>query len=166
LTNLGHLLEKEANKGEVKIASSLEAIARWMGANPRTLQETIDEYNGSCDKGYDEILLKDRRFLMPMRVPPYYAVKCHQGFLGTLGGIKINHRMEALNQQDEPIPGLYAAGAGTGGWESDTYCLELSGSAFGFAINSGRIAGENAVKSIADRAGTVEEKKPERNKTI
>ena len=71
--------------------------------------------------------------------------KCHQGFLGTIGGIKINHHMEVLNRQDDPIPGLYAVGAGTGGWESDTYCLELSGSAFGFALNSGRIAGENAV---------------------
>ena len=28
------------------------------------------------------------------------------------------------------------------GWESDTYCVELAGSTFGFALNSGRIAGE------------------------
>jgi fumarate reductase flavoprotein subunit len=57
--------------------------------------------------------------------------------------------MEVLNQQGDPIPGLYSVGSGTGGWESDTYCLELSGSAFGFALNSGRIAGENAVKHIS-----------------
>lgn len=149
VTDLGRLLEKEAGRGEVKIADSPEEIARWMGAAPTTLQQTIDEYNRSCDKGYDSLLLKDRRFLKPLRVPPYYAIRCHQGFLGTIGGIKINQRMEVVDDRGEAIPGLYAAGAGTGGWESDTYCLELSGSAFGFAINSGRIAGENAAGYIA-----------------
>jgi fumarate reductase flavoprotein subunit len=54
--------------------------------------------------------------------------------------------MQILNQQDDPIPGLYGAGSVVGGWESDTYCLQLSGSAFGFALNSGRIAGENAAQ--------------------
>jgi fumarate reductase flavoprotein subunit len=151
LTKLGALLQKEAVKGEVKIADSLEEIAQWMGVPPKTLQETVDEYNLACDKGYDDLLFKERRFLKPLRVPPYYAVKCYQGFLGTLGGIKINERMEVVDGQDNPIPGLYAAGAGTGGWESDTYCLELSGSAFGFAINSGRIAGESAVRHPAQK---------------
>jgi fumarate reductase flavoprotein subunit len=75
--------------------------------------------------------------------------QCHQGVRGTMGRIKINHHMEVLKRDDDPIPGLYAVGAGAGGWESDTYCLELSGSAFGFALNSGRIAGENAVKYIS-----------------
>jgi fumarate reductase flavoprotein subunit len=87
---------------------------------------------------------KERRFLVPLRTPPYYAVQCHQSFLGTIGGIKINHHMEVINQQDDPIPGLYAGGNDSGGWESDTYGLMLSGFAFGFAVNSGRIAGENA----------------------
>ena len=42
--------------------------------------------------------------------------------------------------------GLYAAGSNAGGWESDTYNAMLPGTAFGFAITSGRIAGENAVR--------------------
>jgi len=56
--------------------------------------------------------------------------------------------MEVIDKQDNPIPGLYAAGVDVGGWESDTYCDRLSGSAFGFAINSGRIAGENAAEFV------------------
>ena len=48
-----------------------------------------------------------------------------------------------MDKKDDPIPELYAAGADTGGWESDIYCALLSGSAFGFAMNSGRIAAEN-----------------------
>jgi fumarate reductase flavoprotein subunit len=148
LTDLEKKLQLEAEKGGVKISDSWEQIAGWIGTDSEVLKATINEYNTSCDRGYDEIFLKDQRFLRPLRTPPYVAVKCYQGFLGTLGGIKINHHMEVVNQVDIPIPGLYAAGNDTGGWESDTYCLPLSGSAFGFAINSGRIAGENAAKYI------------------
>jgi fumarate reductase flavoprotein subunit len=146
MTGLQKRLQAEADKGTVKISNSWGDVARWIGAAPRVLKETIKEYNASCDRGYDMPFLKDRRYLFPLRTPPYYVLKCYQGFLGTIGGIKINHHMEVLNQQDDPIHGLYAAGSITGGWESDTYCLRLSGSAFGFALNSGRIAGENAVK--------------------
>ena len=64
----------------------------------------------------------------------------------TLGGIKINQHMEVLDRQDEPIPGLYAAGDAAGGWEYDSYNTALTGFGFGFAINSGRIAGENAAE--------------------
>jgi fumarate reductase flavoprotein subunit len=66
----------------------------------------------------------------------------------TLGGIKIDHHMQVLNQQDHPIAGLFAAGNDTGGWEPETYNVHLSGSTFGFALNSGRIAGENAAKFV------------------
>ncbi|HVN97373.1 MAG TPA: FAD-dependent oxidoreductase [Syntrophorhabdaceae bacterium] len=149
LTKLEKKLEIEAAKGGIKISYSLEQIARWIGAIPKVLINTVSEYNLSCERGYDDLLLKDGSFLVPLRKPPYYAIKCHQGFLGTIGGIKINHHMEVLNQEGDSIPGLFAAGAGTGGWESDTYCLELSGSAFGFALNSGRIAGENAADYVS-----------------
>jgi fumarate reductase flavoprotein subunit len=144
LDRLEKELESEMMKGAVKISKSWEEIAAWMGASVETLQSTVNEYNSSCDTGYDEPFLKERRFLMPLRTPPFYAVMCHQAFLDTIGGIRINHRMEVVTDHDRPIPGLYAAGVDTGGWESDTYCIILAGATLGFAINSGRIAGENA----------------------
>jgi fumarate reductase flavoprotein subunit len=152
LTELEKKLRLESQKGGVKISKSLEEVASWMGAAPNVLKTTIDEYNHFCDRGCDEMFAKDRRFLMPLHTPPYYGLKCYQGFLGTIGGIKINHHMEVLDQQEEPIPGLYAGGNDTGGWESDTYSLVLSGFAFGFAINSGRIAGENAVEFVLGKS--------------
>lgn len=146
MLRLDKKLRIEAEKGTVKISNSWDEIAKWMGAAPKVLKESVREYNASCDQGYDGLMSKDRNYLMPLRTPPFYALKCYQGFLGTIGGIKINHHMEVLDHNDDPIPGLYAVGCAAGGWESDTYCLALSGSAFGFALNSGRIAGENAVK--------------------
>jgi len=138
-------LRSQAKKGYVRISDSWEDIAAWMGADRETLRATVDEYNRFCDQGRDEMFGKDRNLLLPLRTPPYYALRCGSGFLGTIGGIKINHCMEVLNKAGEPIPGLFAAGVDTGGWQGDTYAgRDLAGSAFGFAINSGRIAGERA----------------------
>ena len=57
--------------------------------------------------------------------------------------------MEVVNKEDNPIPGLYAAGVDIGGTDSDTYCGTLSGHSLSFALNSGRIAAESAVKYIS-----------------
>ena len=97
------------------------------------------------------MMAKDRRYLVALRTPPYYAIKCSPMFHSTIGGISINHRMEVLNGRGSPIPGLYSVGIDTGGWESDTYCAILSGTTFGFAINSGRIAGENSAEYVKER---------------
>ncbi len=87
---------------------------------------------------------------MPIRTPPYYVMRGHVSMTTTQGGIKINQHMEALNLENKPIPGLYAGGDTTGGWESDTYNVNLSGSGLGFALNSGRIAGENAAQYVGN----------------
>ena len=141
-------LRLQADRGRVKISDSWDKIAAWMGADPKVLKATIEEYNAACDQGHDPIFAKERVYLVPLRNAPYYAIRCNSGFLDTIGGIKINEHMEVLDKQDNPISGLYAAGVATGGWESDTYCAVLSGHASGFAINSGRIAGENAAKFV------------------
>jgi len=145
IPELDSLLRQHMQKGTVMIADSWDDIAAWIGAESNTLKNTVKEYNTYCDRGIDVEFAKDRRFLVPLVTPPFYAMRCYPDFLGTIGGIKINHNMEVLNITGRPIPGLYAAGVDTGGWESETYCAVLSGSTFGFALNSGRIAGENAV---------------------
>ena len=139
-------LTEEAVKGDVNITDSWEEMAAWMGVPAEVLRNTVEEYNSFCDHGYDRLFNKDRRYLQSLRTPPYYAIKSHLCFLTTIGGIRINQRMETLDSEDMPIPGLYAGGDTTGGWESDTYCILLSGTTSGFAINSGRIAGENAAE--------------------
>jgi fumarate reductase flavoprotein subunit len=145
-------LQAQVEKGIAKISPSWDEIAQWMGAPPQDLQATVNQYNHLCDHRRDDLFAKDPAYLLPLRSPPYYAVRCHSGFLGTIGGIKINHRMEVLNTQDQAISGLYAAGVDAGGWQGDTYSgRDLAGSAFGFAINSGRIAGENAAAHVSSR---------------
>jgi fumarate reductase flavoprotein subunit len=117
-----------------------------MGVKPEVLKDTVEEYNSFCDHGRDAGFAKNPIFLMPLRNPPYYALKGGLALTATHGGVKINQRMEALDKEDEPIGGLYAAGVETGATDWDSYNMWLSGHSFGFAINSGRIAGEEAAK--------------------
>ena len=66
----------------------------------------------------------------------------------THGGIRVNERFEALNAARRPIENLYVAGVDFGGADADVYNVVMSGHGFGFAVNSGRIAGEQAVKTL------------------
>jgi fumarate reductase flavoprotein subunit len=151
LPGLERELRKKGDKGFLKISDSWNDIANWMGANPMVLKATIDEYNAACDHGHDTLFAKDQKYLLPVRSTPYYAIKAHGSICDAIGGVKINENMEVLDTKDNPIPGLYAAGSTTGCWESESYCYRLTGHLVGFALNSGRIAGENAVNHISGK---------------
>lgn len=143
-----HLLDK-GNKN-VFVANSLEALGGKAGVNPGILQKTVNEYNLFCEKGHDDLFAKDPKFLRPVKQPKFYAFRIIPSAYGTLGGIKINERAEVLDKAQEVIPGLYAAGNDACIIYGDTpdYNFKLPGGALGFALNSGRIAGENAAKYI------------------
>lgn len=142
------VLEDEIQKGRVLRAASLPEMAKQIGCEAATLEATVARYNDLCGRGYDKDFSKEHRYLKAIASPPYYAIKGLCTFLDTIGGVIINERMEVLGPNGSPLPGLYAAGTVTSGWESEVYCSELSASAFGFAVNSGRIAGENAAGFI------------------
>jgi len=142
-------LNRGVDDGEVFVADSIKELASDIDVNVKALSETIDEYNRYCDQGHDDLFAKDPKYLHPVRIPRFYAVRGFPSFTGTLGGIKINHKTEVLNKDFEVIPGLYAAGNCAGGMYGDSYDATCPGTAMGFAINSGRMAGENALAYIA-----------------
>jgi fumarate reductase flavoprotein subunit len=143
--------QEGVDKGTIKIATNWEEIAAWIGADSQVLKATIGRYNENCQQGYDADFVKDQAHLLPLIEPPFYAIRDLAVQLDTIGGIRIDGNMRVLDPGDQAIPGLYAAGAVTSGWESEIYCSELSASAFGFAINSGRIAAENAALYLSSR---------------
>jgi fumarate reductase flavoprotein subunit len=136
------------NESNVFVADSIEGLAQKLSINRDTLTATVREYNGYCVKCRDELFAKNRKYLQPLREPPFYAVKSVVGFISTLGGIKINHKMEVVDTEEKPIPGLYAGGNDTGGLYGDSYDVYAAGGTLGFALTSGRIAGRNALEYI------------------
>jgi fumarate reductase flavoprotein subunit len=137
-------IKKLESEGEATISENWQDIALWIGAVPEILESSIDEYNTACNNGYDDVFAKDKSYLTPIRKAPYYAIRAIAHCGETMGGIKVNERMEVQDRSGKLIPGLFAAGVITDGWMPQTYCTEMFGSACSYAINSGRIAGENA----------------------
>jgi fumarate reductase flavoprotein subunit len=144
---LSNALEKGTT--EAYAATSLEDLAEKIGVEPAVLKATVDEYNGFCEKGHDDLFAKDPRYLRPLKGPKYYAAKARTIFLVTLGGIKVNHRMEVVDKRERVIPGLYAGGMDAGGMWGDSYPIQdATGASSAFAINSGRIAARSALGYI------------------
>ena len=127
-------------------AGSIEELAAQMDITPAVLSETVDEYNDLCDSGFDELFEKDHRYLQPIGKAPFYACRYFPSAYGTLGGLKIDYKAEVLDENYDPIPGLYAAGLDACTIYGDSYPFILPGNTMGFALNSGRIAGESAAQ--------------------
>jgi fumarate reductase flavoprotein subunit len=137
------------NSKEFFGANSIEELARKMEIDPHVLKATIERYNTFCAQRYDEEFAKDPEYLIPLHGPKFYAAKARTCFLGTMGGVKINHRAEAVDPCGDPIAGLYAAGLDAGGLHAESYSMrDTSGIASAFAVISGRVAGENAAKRL------------------
>jgi fumarate reductase flavoprotein subunit len=130
------------------IADTLEELAQQIGMDAQVLQATADEYNASCDLHYDDLFLKDRKFLNPIRGKRFYALKFVIGAYGSLGGIKINYKLQVLDNEYKWIKGFFGAGTDVCDIYAGTYCYNLAGNTMGFAINSGRLAGEYAAEYI------------------
>ena len=115
------------------------------------LKATIGKYNTDIKTvGYDTVF--DRRTLegiggkpFPLENGPYYAIKCKGSISSFKGGIKVNSKTQVLNQFNEVIPGLYAAGEATGGmWGAQGTYLPCT--LVAACMTFGRIAGKNAAE--------------------
>ena len=130
-------------------SDSIDGLAVKMGVDSGLFKSTVEEYNKSCYDHHDTLFAKDAKYMRPLVGPKYYAIRARTVFLGTMGGIKINHKTEVVDKKDKVIPGLYAAGFDAGGMYGDSYPIQhASGLSSAFALNSGRLAGKNLLKLI------------------
>lgn len=137
----------EKGTKSICIADTWNEIACYIGCKPEKLKETIEEYNGYCDKGHDDLFNKPSQYLMPLRTAPFYALKFDNGNEpNPYGALVANQYMEAQDVDYETIPGLYLCGVIVSGFQGRDY--HLFGSGLGFSISSGRIAGEQAAEYI------------------
>lgn len=131
---------------EAKIVAEL---AEKLGIDTEKLQDTIDEYNEMCETGVDTKFHKKQAYLHPITGKGKYLVgKFYLGAYGTIGGVRINKYCEVLDEAFNPIEGLYSAGSDANIIYGDSYNFTLPGNSMGFAINSGRMAGESVAEYI------------------
>ncbi|MCL2376979.1 MAG: FAD-dependent oxidoreductase [Defluviitaleaceae bacterium] len=129
------------------MADTVEELAAQMGLDEDAFKAAFDEYNTGC-RDKEDYFYKHGKHLMALEKAPFYAVRLHPSGYGTLGGIKINYKTEVLSKENKPIEGLYAAGTDACSIFGVSYVFVLPGNTMGFALNSGRIAGESAAAYV------------------
>ena len=119
--------------------------------DPEVLKNTVEEYNEMCDLHCDTQFNKNPKFLHKLTGKGKYLVgKFYLGAYGTIGGIRINKYCEVLDDNFMPIEGLYSAGSDANTIYGDSYNFTLPGNTMGFAVNSGRMAGESVAEYIQE----------------
>ena len=142
MTALDEGIEKGIKDGFAFKADTIEKLAKKIHIRPEKLRATIEKINSYADQKKDPDFSRKPEHLIRFNLEqgPYYALKGLRAFFLTLGGVKINTNMQALDIDEEPIPGLYVTGQDMGGLYDTTYDLLAEGSASSFALSSGRIA--------------------------
>lgn len=147
LENIDAILEDAIGKGFVHRSDTLDDLAEQMGFDTQLFTENVEKYEQACESGVDDIFYKDAAFLFPMgEEGPYYALTCTVRPYNTLGGVKTDSSLRVLDTENHVMPGLYATGVDAIGNILDgVFYPDHLGIAFGFGLNSGRIAAETAV---------------------
>ena len=117
---------------------SLAQMADKIGADLKTLTNTVRLFNQNIQQGSDPVFGRNLAHLSQLKAP-WYLFACHTVSGVSLGGLKISPRMEVLNSQMHPIKGLYAIGEVTGGVHGDNFA---GGSSLSSAATFGFLAGK------------------------
>src|SRR5215218_7027692 len=126
--------------GTVIEAASLTELADKLGVPCEAFLRTLKEYNAAI--AADEAPSPPRSGpAVPLRVPPFVAVKVAPSITHTVGGLSVDAGCRVLRETDErPIPGLYAAGVEIGGVSVGGYTSGLAS-----ALVFGKTAAESAL---------------------
>ena len=114
-----------------------------MGVDAKVLTDQVTRYNELCAKGVDEDFGKPAEKMIPIEGDTYYALSMNPSVTVSFGGLTTDINAQVLDTENNPIPGLYAAGevAFTGLFGDEYPCC---GMAIGGAVYYGRIAGQLA----------------------
>ncbi|MDO4936750.1 MAG: FAD-dependent oxidoreductase [Sutterellaceae bacterium] len=130
---------------------TIEEVAKAAGVPPKALVETVKEFNKAVKAGKAKELDPPYDYDEPhaLETGPYYMIAAAGGMASTFGGPKIDADARVVNFENQPIPGLYAAGAAAGGvWYQD----DIGGNQLGGGMVFGRVAGRHAAKRAKTRA--------------
>jgi len=127
---------------------TLAELAKNMGVEAGQLEQTVSHYNELVKAKSDPDFGKKPAYLVyPVKSGPFYAFETQVVSLSSIGGVRVNAKLQVTDINAKPIPGLYAVGNVAAGFYSGPGYPPYEGLANGFALNSGRIAGENAAQT-------------------
>ena len=130
---------------------TIEALAADAKFDPDTLKATVDRYNDLCHQGVDEDFNKDADMMLALETPPYYLFRQDMSFHTSIGGIHINRQFQVIDENDDPIPGLYAVGTDSCELYRESYTMNIPASCQGNNVNSGRTAARRSAQASSPK---------------
>lgn len=147
--------EQLIKEGVILKANTLEELAAKMnkvgpslgiGADldVNTFKATVARYNKVAKSGNDTDFGKDPQALFPCDEAPYYAVRTTVGILVTMAGALTNDNFQVLDKEGKVIPGLYACGNSSGGFNQYEFSMDADTGSLGRACIQGYLAAKHA----------------------
>ena len=130
-------------------ADTIEELADklgFTGAAKDTFLATVERYNELYDKQNDEDFGKPAYRLSAIRTAPFYGYWLGASLLTTEQGIAINDKGQALDTNNQPMPGLYITGDMSGSFFANNYPCLMAGVAMGRTLTF-------AMKAVKQMAG-------------
>lgn len=136
-------------------ANTIEDLAVYMFEDEESRKrftDNVKRYNELCYLRRDEDFGKSLSLMHAVDEPPYYAYGFNKdsgrqfgldayNLIATLGGLLTDADQNVLDDNYEPIPGLFATGNNCGGRFGSSYFSPLPGVSIGIASTLGREAG-------------------------
>lgn len=123
-------------------ADTLEHLAEKLEIRDvDTFIKTVKAYNTMAASGKDTQYGVPAKFLTSIDTPPYYGIHRHIRFTVGCSGVEVNEKLQCLDGEGNPIPGLYAVGNLAGNFYGGTdYPLDVLGLNLGHNYTEGYVA--------------------------
>lgn len=144
VADMGDALEAGVENGDVYKGETLEELAQAAGIDSEGLVATVTRYNELVQAGEDTQFFKDAASLFSIETGPFYAFKLIPSWYSTLCGVKINGKVQVVDETGKAIPGLFAGGLDSGEFFKDNYNHGFSGSCSGYSYFTGFFAADMA----------------------
>ena len=129
-------------------ADDLETLASYLGFEGKEAENfvnAVQTYDSYAEAGKDPDYAKSPDMMFRICEGPFYAEKIERNanlVLVTLAGLFVDGNGQVLNQDFEPIPGLFAVGNASGGRFPLQYTSPMNGISIGMATVLGALTGE------------------------
>ena len=142
-------MDEAIEAGALFKCDTLDELADKMGftgAAKDTFLATVERYNELYDKQNDEDFGKPAYRLSAVRTAPFYGCWLGASLLTTEQGIAINEKGQALDNNNQPMEGLYITGDMSGSFFANNYPCLMAGVAMGRTLTF-------AMKAVKQMAG-------------
>ena len=136
-----NMLNRGLESGKAFAADTPEELAEKIGIPVDAFAETLRRYNEQVEAGCDEDFGKRSELLIGVNKAPYYALKFGPAVLAIVGGLKVDNRMNVLDENGECVDGLFAVGNAAGGRYGVDYPMVIPGNSHGTALTFGYLLG-------------------------